>query len=314
MKSSIDFSVVIPVYKNYESLDPLVKSLKIALGKIPIESEVIFVVDGSPDSSFEWLRQNLPLSKMNSILVDLSRNFGSISAVRTGMSKANGSIVAVMAADLQEPPDLLLGFYEAISSGNAEIAIGRRLSRNDPWITKILSKIYWGVYRRTINSEIPPGGVDIFACTKKVNDQIIKMNESGSSLTGLVYWVGFSRTFVDYERLKRPYGKSAWTFRKKLRYFSDSIFAFSHAPIALLQAIGIFGIASSTLMGSITLFGALTDRITSPGYPSLLIALLFSSSSILFGLGIVGDYAWRAFENSKMRPLSIVNNEYIFKK
>jgi glycosyltransferase involved in cell wall biosynthesis len=314
MKSSVDFSVVIPVYKNYESLGPLVKSLDIVLGELPIKSEVIFVVDGSPDGSFEWLRQNLPLSEMNSILVDLSRNFGSIAAVRTGMSKANGSIVAVMAADLQEPPDLLVGFYGAISGGNAEIAIGRRLSRNDPWITKMLSKIYWGFYRRTINSEIPAGGVDIFACTKKVNDQIIKMNESGSSLTGLVYWVGFSKTFVDYERLKRPHGKSAWTFRKKFRYFSDSIFAFSHAPIVLLQAIGIFGIASSTLMGSITFVGALTDRITSPGYPSLLIALLFSSSSILFGLGIVGDYAWRAFENSKMRPLSIVNNEYNFKK
>jgi glycosyltransferase involved in cell wall biosynthesis len=310
----VDFSVVIPVYKNYESLGPLLSSLDDALGKLPINNEVIFVVDGSPDCCFEWLQQNLPLKNATSILVELSRNFGSIAAVRTGMSKANGSIVAVMAADLQESPELLFGFYNALRDGIAEIAIGRRLSRNDPRTTKLLSKIYWGFYRKTINPEIPVGGVDVFACTKKAKDQIVAMNESSSSLVGLIYWVGFARTYIDYERLERPYGKSAWTFRKKFRYFSDSIFAFSHAPIVLLQSIGIFGIASSMLIGSITFFGALTDRISSPGYPTLLVALLFSTSSILLGLGIVGDYAWRAFENTKVRPLSIVKDEYKFQK
>jgi glycosyltransferase involved in cell wall biosynthesis len=314
MESMVDFSVVIPVYKNYESLGPLLNSLDIALGKLPINNEVIFVIDGSPDSSFEWLRQNLPLKNANSILVDLSRNFGSIAAVRTGMSKASGSIVTVMAADLQESPDLLLEFYNSLADETTDIAIGKRLSRNDPRLSKWLSKVYWSFYRKTINPEIPVGGVDIFACTKKAKDQIVAMNESSSSLIGLVYWVGFSRTYVDYERAKRPYGKSAWTFGKKFRYFTDSIFAFSHAPIVLLQSIGFFGIAASILVGSITLFGALTDRISSPGYPSLLVALLFSTSSILLGLGIVGDYAWRAFENTKMRPLSIVKNEYKFQK
>jgi len=314
MPSFVDLSIVIPVYKNYESLGPLVHSLDVAIEKLRIKSEVIFVVDGSPDSSLEWLRQNLPLQNANSILVNLSRNFGSIAAVRTGMSKASGSIVAVMAADLQESPDLLFAFYSALSHGAAEIAIGRRLSRNDPKFSKLLSKIYWSFYRRTINAEIPVGGVDIFACTKKAKDQIVAMNESSSSLIGLLYWVGFARTYVDYNRVERPYGKSAWTFRKKFRYFSDSVFAFSHAPIVILQSTGIFGISFSLLVGGITFFGALTNRISSPGYPSLLIALMFSTSSILLGLGIVGDYAWRAFENTKMRPLSIVESEIKFRK
>jgi glycosyltransferase involved in cell wall biosynthesis len=314
MLSNIDFSVVIPVYKNYESLHVLVDSLDAVFGKLPINFEVIFVVDGSPDGSFDWLRKNLPLDNADSMLVDLSRNFGSIAAVRTGMSKASGSIVAVMAADLQETPELLLGFYSALRHEEVDIAIGRRMSRNDPKSSKILSKIYWSLYRKSINPDIPVGGVDIFACTKKAKDQIVAMKEGSSSLIGLLYWVGFARTYVDYVRVKRPYGKSAWTFRKKFRYFSDSIFAFSHAPIVLLQSVGILGITSSMLIGCVTFFGALTDRISSPGYPSLLIALLFSTSSILLGLGIVGDYAWRAFENTKMRPLSIVQSEFSFPK
>jgi glycosyltransferase involved in cell wall biosynthesis len=311
MQNAVDFSVVIPVYKNYESLSQLVVALDTALGKLPINNEVVFVIDGSPDDSFEWLRQNLPLKNANTVLIELSRNFGSIAAVRMGMSKANGSIVAVMAADLQESPDLLLSFYSALKDGKTDFAIGRRLSRNDPGFSKILSRIYWSFYRKVINPEIPVGGVDIFACTSKAKDQIVAMSESSSSLIGLVYWVGFARTYVDYERLPRPYGKSAWTFRKKFRYFSDSIFAFSQAPIVLLQSIGVFGVALSMIMGSITLFGALTDRISAPGYPSLFVAMLLSTSSILLGLGIVGDYAWRAYENTKMRPLSIIKNLYI---
>jgi glycosyltransferase involved in cell wall biosynthesis len=311
MQNAVDFSVVIPVYKNYESLSQLLFALDTALGKLPINNEVVFVIDGSPDDSFEWLRQNLPLKNAQTTLIELSRNFGSIAAVRMGMSKATGSIIAVMAADLQESPDLLLSFYYALNDGKTDFAIGRRLSRNDPEISKFLSRIYWSFYRKAINSEIPVGGVDIFACTSKAKDQIVAMSESSSSLIGLVYWVGFARTYVDYERLPRPYGKSAWTFRKKLRYFSDSIFAFSQAPIVLLQSIGILGITLSMIIGSITLFGALTDRISAPGYPSLLVALLFSTSSILLGLGIVGDYAWRAYENTKMRPVSIIKNLYI---
>ena len=308
MESLTDFSIVIPVYKNYESLGPLISSLDKTLSKLPINHEIIFVIDGSPDRSLEWLRQNLPLENANCILVDLSRNFGSIAAIRLGMTKASGSIVAVMAADLQESPNILLEFYSVLCSGDTEIAIGRRISRNDPGMSKLFSHLYWNFYRKTINPEIPIGGVDVFACTKEAKDQIIAMKENSTSLVGLLFWVGFSRTYVDYERLERPYGKSAWTFRKKLRYFSDSIFAFSHAPILLLQGIGIFGISSSILIGSFTFFGAITDRISAPGYPAILIAILFSTSSILLGLGIVGDYAWRAYENTKMRPLVIIRN------
>jgi glycosyltransferase involved in cell wall biosynthesis len=305
----VDYSVVIPVYNNSESLDELLYSIEATLSKMNTRNEIIFVVDGSPDNSYEKLIKSTPWRNTEIIALNLSRNFGSIAAVRTGMARARGAYVSVLAADLQEPTEILSEFYDELEYGLNDVVIGERISRNDPVVSKIFSRIYWFFYRKTINSEIPTGGVDVFACTKKANSHIVKMLENESSLVGLLFWVGFNRKLIPYTRFKRPFGKSAWTFRKKLRYLTDSVFAFSDAPILLLQVVGMIGIFLSLSIGVLTILGAITGHISQPGYPSLIAALALSSSSILLGLGIVGEYARRAFENTKMRPLSIVKEE-----
>ena len=312
MTSAIDYTVIIPVYKNCESLPELLVSLDTTLSNLNTKNEVIFVVDGSPDNSFNRLQELLPLKNAEVLVVNLSRNFGSIPAVRTGLMRARGQFAAVIAADLQEPTTILLDFYDALQQDNVDVVVGVRASRNDPFFSKIFSKIYWNFYRKLINKEIPIGGVDIFACTEKAYKQIISLSESGRSLIGLIYWIGFKKDQIEYTRFKRPYGKSAWTLKSKLRYMSDSVYAFSNAPILLLQLIGSFGIFSSILLGVVTVVGTTTGQISQPGYPSLITALLLSTSSLLLGLGIVGNYAWRAFENSKLRPISVTQNEKFF--
>jgi glycosyltransferase involved in cell wall biosynthesis len=312
MPTMIDYSIVIPVYNNVESLGELLDALDATLGKLNTKNEIIFVVDGSPDDSFIELMESTPLTHADVLILNLSRNFGSIAAVRTGLSRASGDFAAVMAADLQEPTELLIDFYNALKASGADVAVGVRVSRRDPFISKIFSRIYWGFYRRTVNSDIPIGGLDVFACSKKAYSEIVKMPESGSSLVGLVYWIGFKKIYVKYIRYKRPYGKSAWTFRKKFRYLTDSIFSFSDAPILFLQTTGVFGIITSGLIGGMTFFGYMTGRIIEPGYPTLITTILFSTSMILLGIGIVGAYAWRAFENSKNRPLSIISDIHSF--
>jgi glycosyltransferase involved in cell wall biosynthesis len=314
MSSAIDYTVVIPVYKNCESLPELLASLEATLSKLNTKNEIIFVVDGSPDNSFNQIQDLLPLKNAEVLIVNLSRNFGSIPAVRTGLMRARGKFAAVIAADLQEPTTILLDFYGALQQKDVDVVVGVRESRNDPFFTKVFSKIYWGFYRKIINKEIPIGGVDVFACTEKAYKQITRLPESGSSLIGLIYWIGFKKDQIKYTRVKRPYGKSAWTFKNKFRYMSDSIYAFSNAPILLLQLIGSFGIFSSILLGVVTFVGTITGQITEPGYPSLISALLLSSSSLLLGLGIVGNYAWRSFENSKLRPISVTQNEKYFER
>jgi glycosyltransferase involved in cell wall biosynthesis len=305
-KVDYDFSIVIAVYKNAESLTNLFHELEETLSKITGRCQVVFVVDGSPDNSRNLIISLLPMSNADVEVVNLSRNFGPISAVRTGLRVATGECVAVIAADLQEPTQILQEFYNELKNPEIDIVVGNRVTRKDPFVTKVTSRIFWNFYRRTINREIPVNGVDVFGCKKRVSEQIVDFGETGTSLIALLYWVGYKRTSVDYERKMRPFGKSSWTFSKRIRYLSDSVFAFTELPIRMLQILGILGIFGASILGFVTAIGWLSGNIASPGFTTLLLAILMSTSSILLGLGIVGEYAWRAFENTKSRPVSVI--------
>ena len=131
------------------------------------------------------------------------------------------------------------------------------------------------------------------------------MDESHTSLVGLLYWVGFRRAEVAYDRLPRPEGKSAWSFRRKVRYLLDSIFSFTDLPITLIIALGVVGVVVSTVSALAVLVAWATDQIDVAGYTPLILAVFFMTSLILIALGIVGSYVWRTYENSKGRPDSV---------
>lgn len=299
------FSLVIPVYRNEASISELVG----AVGALHLELdgllEAIFVVDGSPDASYARLRERLPHARFPSQIVVLSRNFGSFAAVREGLTHASGDFAAVMAADLQEPPELVHRSLRLLEGGEVDVAFGVREARNDPWATRFASGFFWSIYRRFINREVPMGGVDVFAVNRQFLDRLVAFEEANSSLLGLLFWMGGRRAFVPYVRLKRQHGKSAWTLRKKFTYLLDSIFAFTDAPIRILLATGIGGLAVSTILGLAVLFARLADVVPVPGYAGTMLAVLFFGGLNALGLGLVGNYAWRAYENTKRRPLSI---------
>lgn len=297
---------MIPVYKNSAFIDQLVESLTKLADSIEGNLEVIFVVDGSPDDSTAKLFAKFPIDHLSSQILQLSRNFGAFAAIRVGLEVARGNYVAVIAADLQEPPELLRSFFEKLQGGSCDIVIGRRIARHDAPISSLAARVYWRFYTKMINRDIPSGGVDVFACNKTVTKQLTRLSENNTSLIGLLFWVGFRRDFVDYIRLARSHGKSSWTIRKKFKYLMDSIFAFTDLPIVLLQLIGILGIGISTALGIIVFIGSINGSIVAPGYATLMIVILASTSAILLGLGVVGSYAWRAYENGKNRPNAIV--------
>lgn len=304
-------SLIIPVYKNEESIVSLLNTLNYINSKIS-ELEVIFVIDGSPDASAELLNSLLPFSGLNATLILLSRNFGSFAAIRAGLAEANGEYFAVMAADQQEPPELIIDFFSILSNENYDVVVATRNSRSDPAFTKISSNLFWKIYSRFIMPEIPMGGVDVFGCNNIFRSELLKLDESHSSLVALLFWMGFKRKIIPYERKVREYGKSAWTFQKKLKYLKDSIFSFTDAPIKLLTTIGIFGIAFSVLMSLIILFGKITGWVNVPGYSATVLTIIFFGALNLLGLGIVGTYAWRAYENTKKRPSSIIMSKTKF--
>ena len=150
--------------------------------------------------------------------------------------------------------------------------------------------------------EIPAGGVDVFGCTRQVANELVRMDESHTSLVGLLYWVGFRRVEVQYDRLPRPEGKSAWSFRRKVRYLLDSIYSFTDLPITLIIALGVVGVVVSTVAGIAVLVAWATDQIDVAGYTPLILSVFFMTSLIVIALGIVGSYVWRTYENSKGRP------------
>jgi glycosyltransferase involved in cell wall biosynthesis len=298
------YSLVIPVYKNEGSVFELLNVVQ-GISK-QFDLEVVFVVDGSPDRSLDILREALPRTGVAFQLISLSRNFGSFSAIKTGLEHARGSFFAVMAADLQEPPELVVESWTALAANECDVVVGARESRSDPLLSRAGSQIFWKLYRRLINPQVPEGGVDVFACNVAFRDELVKLNELNSSLIGLIFWLGFRRKHIYYSRRKRTQGKSAWTLKKKVRYLMDSVFSFTDLPIRLLLLAGGVGLSLSVLISVIVVAARLMGRIEVPGYTPTIVMLCFFTGLNCLGFGVLGAYLWRAFENTKGRPTSVV--------
>lgn len=303
-------SVVIPVYRNAESIPDLIAALSVvaqqATRDFGYATEVVFVVDGSPDNSYALLAQALPEAPFASQLLPHSRNFGSFAAIRTGLQAARGEYFGVIAADLQEPPELVLQFLSKLRTNECDVVVGCRENRQDPLMSRLASDAFWKLYKKFIIHDIPEKGVDVFGCNKTFRDQLLQLGEANSSLVGLIFWLGFRRGEVMYERRARQHGKSAWTLRKKINYLLDSIFSFTDLPIRLLTLFGLLGVVASVLLGIAVIIAKLVGGIAVPGYAATILTVIFFGGLNALGLGIVGAYAWRAYENTKGRPLAVV--------
>jgi len=309
----IHYSTIIPVYKNEESIPRLFEALEQLNQSIDHTMEVVFVVDGSPDQSYAIIKRLMASSSFPVQLIGHSRNFGSFAAIRTGLNAAKGNYYGVIAADLQEPISLLEGFFNSLQANECDIAIGRRESRKDAKLDSLFSNLFWWIYRKYIVPDMPPGGVDVFGCNRAFRDELLSLEEAHSSLISLIFWLGYRRKEIPYERLKRQEGKSSWTFSKKFEYMSDSIFAFTNLPVKLLIRAGILGLIGCLSLSVYILFGRLSGAIDVSGYSTTMIVILSLGSLNLLGLGVVGSYAWRTFENSKARPLSVTSTHTLSK-
>ena len=210
-------SLIIPVYKNEENIPHLLRALELLNQQVQ-ELEIVFVVDGSPDASARLLSELLPTTNLTAQLLLLSRNFGSFAAIRAGLQAARGEHFAVMAADLQEPLELVVTFFKELTNDSADIVIGIRESRSDPALARFTSDLFWRLYKKFIVPEMPEGGVDVFGCNQLFRNYLVQLDESHSSLVALVFWMGFRRKAISYVRQAREHGKSAWTFKKKYKY------------------------------------------------------------------------------------------------
>ena len=311
--AALELGVVIPVYRNEQSIPALIAALDEvaqALRRSPhgqVETMLTFVIDGSPDQSESALQRLLPSAGFRSQIICHSRNFGSMAAVRTGLLHTTADHYAVIAADLQEPPDLLVDFAHRLQSGRCDIAIGVRSGRDDPLFSKLLSACFWRLYRSMVNPDFPAGGVDVFACSREVRNALVALPEANTSLIGQLYWLGFRRSEIPYRRQRRQHGKSAWTISRKISYMLDSVFAFTDLPIRALAVLGVSCVVLGVLWAAAIVAGRLMGNIEVSGFSALAVMMLLFGGVNAIGVSIAGTYAWRAYENSKGRPLSMTS-------
>jgi glycosyltransferase involved in cell wall biosynthesis len=306
-------SLIVPLYRSEEGLNRLLAALvNLERQLAPTPFEVVFVVDGSPDRCYEILSASLPEFPVPSQLIALSRNFGSFCAIAAGLRSAKGTTFAVLAADLQEPPELVVQFARILENDEADVCFGVRSGRSDGWLSDLLSNAFWMLYRRFVIRDMPPGGVDIFGCNLAVRNHLLALPEVNTNLIALLFWLGFRRKFISYERRPRLEGRSAWTFGKKLKYSFDSIFNFTDLPIQWLLAVGALTSILSVMLAAVVLYARYTGKIQVAGYTPIVLIIMFFGGLTAIGLGIVGQYLWLSLQNSRRRPNFVIRSARSF--
>jgi hypothetical protein len=197
-------------------------------------------------------------------------------------------------------------------SGRADVVFGHRTGRTDAWLSQLLSESFWTLYRRFVLPDMPKGGIDVIGCTRQVRDRLLEMKELNTNLIALLFWLGFRRAFVPYERRERLEGRSAWTVGQKLRYALDSVFSFTDLPIKALLLLGVAG-TSTAVIAAVTVFvGWWLGHIPVLGYTPLMLAISVFGGLTALGLGIIGQYLWLSLQNARGRPSYVVKSAWAF--
>ena len=298
-------SIIVPVYFNELNLPALMDRLLALSSDNTYEFEYIFIDDGSGDNSYAILQEFA--AKDNRIkVIKLSRNFGSFVASLAGIRNATGDCLTIISADLQDPPELILEMAKEWKSGY-KVVLAVRKGRQDSLIIELTSSLFYWVMKKFIMSNMPSGGFDFFLIDKKVAQIVSRCQEKNTSLSGLIVWLGFERKLIYYDRAKRKVGKSMWTFRKKFKYFIDSITAFSYLPLRWASILGVAISFSGFLYIGYVFFLYFWIKIPPPGWATMMVVILFVSGIQLIILGVVGEYLWRNFDETRKRPVYVVD-------
>lgn len=303
-------SIVVPVYFNAGSLPRLFDKLETVeqqLGERSVALELIFVDDGSRDESLALLlefRQRRPATRV----VKLTRNFGAVHCSKTGFKFVTGDAFMVLAADLQDPPDLILEMVDRWQAGS-RFVICERVTRQDPFVSKVYSRIYYAMLRFLVIPDYPQGGYDMALMDKAFLPHLV--NSSKSVFTPLLaYWLGYQPDIIHYHRPAREHGKSGWTFAKKFNAFLDVMLGFSIKPIRMMSAIGALVALASFLYGMSVVIQTLVSGIPVRGFATVVALITFLLGLIILMLGLIGEYLWRVFDETNRRPETVIEEIY----
>ena len=307
-------SLIIPCYNEEESLPILYEAICDVRKKETSADrcfEFIFVNDGSRDKTAEIIR-DLAKNDKSVKYVFFSRNFGKEAAMYAGMQKAKGDYIAILDADMQDPPSLIPQMINDLDSGECDIVAARRVTRKgEPKIRSFFARCFYRLINRMCDIEIADGARDFRLMRREVVDAILSLSERQRFSKGIFAWVGFRTKWIEHENVERVAGETKWSFWKLFKYAIDGIVAFTTAPLRLATYAG-FGFALAGFIYLIYYFIraiVLTIYNDVPGYPSLLCFILFIGGLILMCLGILGEYIGRTYIETKGRPIYISSEE-----
>lgn len=300
-------SIVVPCYNEQDALQYFYDEVaKLALEMPTIMYEFIFIDDGSQDNTLKVFKE---LQKKDGRIkyLSFSRNFGKESAIYAGLKNSSGDYVAIIDADLQDPPALIKDMYNIIiHEGYDCVATRRRTRKGEPPIRSFFAKQFYHIINRISNIELVDGERDFRLMTRQMVDSILQICEYNRFSKGIFAWVGFKTKWIEYDNRERVAGQTKWSFWKLYLYALDGIMAFSTTPLAISSIIGVAFFLISFLMICIIIIRQLIWGGSAYGWPSLVCIILFISGIQLFCTGIVGQYLSRTYLETKRRPIYII--------
>ncbi|MCX7729474.1 MAG: glycosyltransferase family 2 protein [Bacteroidia bacterium] len=308
-------SIVIPCYFNEHNIPVTFPVLLENEKKFPedVNFEYIFVDDGSKDGTFHALMKVYEQHPEKVKVIKLARNFGANNASYCGICHSTGDCCVVLAADLQDPPELIAQLYQHWLKGY-KLVLAQKTNREDSWITKFFSNTYHNLIRNYVLTNAPKGGFDLWLFDKQLRDVLIQMNEKNFYLPYLFIWMGYEYVSIPYTRRKREIGKSGWTLSKKIKSFIDSFVSFTYLPLRLISIAGIILGLLALIYGGMIIYSKITSKIPTQGWSSMMVVVLFTSSFIMISLGIIGEYLYRTLDAARNRPNYIIDKVFETKK
>ena len=305
-------SVVTPVYNEENNIKIFSDRLISTLEKIGTDYEIIFVLDPSTDKTEKIILELIKVNKKIK-LITLSRRFGQPSATMAGIQNISGDICVVIDCDLQDPPELIYDMYQKMNEGFDAVLARRRTRKGETLIKKIITKFGYFLIEKITDIKIPKNTGDFRLISKRIIENLNKFKEPNGFLRGLVAYIGFNQTFIDYDRDERFEGKSKYNkYIGSLQIAFNGIFGFSSRPLFLMSIVGFIFAFLSFSIGIYYLIVKFIDPTITPGLSSTVLFITFFSGLNLIGLGLLGEYVGRIYDEVKNRPNFIIDKKYNF--
>ena len=299
-------SLVVPCYNEQEVINLFYAEIqKVKKDFENVEFEIIFVNDGSRDKTLELMRS---LSKNKDVrYISFSRNFGKEAAMYAGLEASTGDYVAIMDADLQDPPALLKEMYEVLESGEYDSVATRRVTRKgEPIIRSFFARLYYKIINKISKTEIVDGARDFRLMTRQMVNAVLKVKEYNRFSKGIFSWVGFNTKWLEYENVERAAGETKWSFWKLFLYSLDSIVAFSTVPLSIASVMGILFCFVAFIIIIFIIVRTLMYGDPTSGWPSMVCIMFFIGGVQLLCIGVIGQYLSKTYLEVKKRPIYIV--------